>query len=156
LEHLAVKDDIMARMHSRKHGKHGSKKPMKKSTHWVIYDREEVEKLILKLSKEGKKHSEIGIILRDQYGVPDVRLFGMRVAKVSGQKKEVPEDMYNLIEKAVMLHKHMDANKADKKAKHGLARVESKIRRLGKYYARTGKLPKDWKYTLEKAKLIVK
>lgn len=143
-------------MHSRKHGKHGSKKPMKKSTHWVIYDKEEIEKLILKLSKEGKTHSEIGIILRDQYGIPDVRLFQMRIAKVAGQKKEVPEDIYNLIEKAVFLHKHMDANKGDNKAKHGLELLESKIRRLGKYYVRKGALPKGWKYTIEKAKLIVK
>ena len=33
---------------------------------------------------------------------------------------------------------------------------ESKIRRLGKYYARTGKLPSDWKYSLDKARLLVK
>jgi ribosomal protein S15P/S13E len=33
--------------------------------------------------------------------------------------------------------------------------MESKIRRLSKYYVRTGKLPDTWKYTLEDAKLMV-
>ena len=66
------------------------------------------------------------------------------------------EDLYNLIKRAVNLHKHMDKNKKDSKSKHGLELLESKIRRLGKYYARTGKLPSDWKYSLDKAKLLVK
>ena len=50
----------------------------------------------------------------------------------------------------------MNQNHCDAKAKHGLELLESKIRRLGKYYARKGKLPKDWKYSIETAKLIVK
>ncbi len=143
-------------MHSRKHGRHGSKKPTKKiKLDWLIYDKDETEKLILKLAKEGETSAKIGIILRDQYGIPDVRQFGMRVTKVI-PKKEVPEDIYNLLVKAVNLHKHMDVSRKDSKAKHGLELMESKIRRLGKYYARTGKLPKDWKYSIDKAKLLVK
>ncbi|MBI2076194.1 MAG: 30S ribosomal protein S15 [Candidatus Aenigmarchaeota archaeon] len=149
----------MARMHSRKHGQHGSKKPIKKiKVDWLIYDKDEVEKLILKLAKEGKSSAEIGLLLRDQYGIPDVRYFKMRVLKVieKDHKKEVPEDLYNLIKKAVNVHKHMDSNRKDSKGKHGLELLESKIRRLGKYYARTGKLPKGWKYSIDEAKLLVK
>ena len=147
----------MARMHSRKHGKHGSKKPVKRiNPRWLIYDKDEVTSLIHKLAKEGKTTSEIGIVLRDQYGVPDVRYFNLRIMKVTGQRKEVPEDMYNLIKKVVNLHKHMSVNRADTNSKHGLELLESKIRRLGKYYARTGKLPKNWKYSIDEAKLIVK
>lgn len=146
-------------MHSRKHGQHGSKKPIKKiKVDWLIYDKDEVEKLILKLAKEGKSSAEIGLLLRDQYGIPDVRYFKMRVLKVieKDHKKEVPEDLYNLIKKAVNVHKHMDSNRKDSKGKHGLELLESKIRRLGKYYARTGKLPKGWKYSIDEAKLLVK
>ncbi len=144
-------------MHSRKHGKSGSKKPVKRiNPRWLIYDKDEAVKLIHKLAKEGKSSSEIGIMLRDQYGIPDIRYFGLRVTKITGQKKEVPEDLYNLIKKAVNVHKHMDTNRKDSKAKHGLELIESKIRRLGKYYARTGKLPKGWKYSIDKAKLLVK
>lgn len=146
----------MARMHSRKHGKHGSHKPMKRITlDWLIYDKDEVQKLIAKLAKEGKSSSEIGVILRDQYGVPDVRYFNMRVLKVM-QKEGMPEDLYNLMKKVVNVHRHMGEMRKDSKAKHGLELLESKIRRLGKYYARTGKLPSDWKYSIEDAKLLVK
>lgn len=148
----------MARMHSRKHGKHGSKKPMKKKADWLVYDKDETENIITKLAKEGKTASEIGIILRDQYGIPDVSILKIKISKTVEKvaKKEVPEDLYNLIKRAVNLHKHMDKNKKDSKSKHGLELMESKIRRLGKYYTRTGKLPKDWKYSLDKAKLLVK
>lgn len=148
----------MARMHSRKHGKHGSTKPPKRRHSWLIYDREEAEQLIKKLAKDGRTNAEIGVALRDQYGVPDVRALGLKVSRITDTvtKKEVPDDMYNLIKKAVDLHKHMSQNKGDAKAKHGLELLESKIRRLGKYYARTGRLDKGWKYSIEKARLIVK
>lgn len=148
----------MARMHSRKHGKHGSKKPPKRRHTWLIYDREEVEALIAKLAKEGKTNAGIGLMLRDQYGVPDVRALGLKVSRVSKAtvKKEVPEDIYNLMKRAVNLRKHLEQNHGDAKAIHGLELLESKIRRLGKYYARTGKLQKDWKYSVEQARLLVK
>lgn len=146
----------MARMHSRKHGRHGSHKPIKRiRLEWLIYDKDEVQKLIAKLAKEGKSSSEIGIILRDQYGIPDVRYFDMRITKVM-EKKDMPEDLYNLMKKAVNLHHHMGEMHKDSKSKHGLELLESKIRRLGKYYARTGKLPRDWRYSIEEAKLLVK
>ena len=146
----------MARMHSRKHGKHGSKKPVKRiSLDWLIYDKDEVEKIVQKLAKEGHSSSEIGIILRDQYGIPDARYFGMRITKMM-PKRDMPEDIYNLLVKVVNVHKHMAQNRKDSKGKHGLMLLESKIRRLGKYYARTGKLPKDWKYSIDNARLLVK
>lgn len=148
----------MARMHSRKHGQSGSKKPEKKRHGWLMYEPAEIEKLIVKLAKEGNQNSKIGMILRDQYGVADVRSLNMKISKISEKevKKEVPDDMYNLIKRAVMLRRHLNANHHDAKALHGLELMESKIRRLGKYYARTGRLAKNWKYSAEEAKLLVK
>lgn len=145
-------------MHSRKHGQSGSKKPEKKRHGWLMYEPAEIEKLIVKLAKEGNQNSKIGMILRDQYGVADVRSLNMKISKISEKevKKEVPDDMYNLIKRAVMLRRHLNANHHDAKALHGLELMESKIRRLGKYYARTGRLAKNWKYSAEEAKLLVK
>ena len=40
---------------------------------WVTYSNEEIEEMILKFNREGKSTSEIGIILRDQYGIPKVK-----------------------------------------------------------------------------------
>ena len=60
-------------MHSRKKGKHGSKKPAKKTApSWILYKGKEIELLIAKLSKEGKNPSQIGTLLRDTYGIPNV------------------------------------------------------------------------------------
>jgi small subunit ribosomal protein S15 len=145
-------------MHSRKHGRSRSHKPIKKRAAWLSYDKEEIESLVTKLAKEGMTNAQIGIMLRDQYGIPDARAAGLRIARVTEKaiQREVPEDMYNLISQAVNLHKHLQTHKKDAKAIHGLELLESKIRRLGKYYVRKGKLPSDWKYTIEKAKLIVK
>ncbi len=144
----------MARMHSRKHGKHGSKKPVKKmNPEHLIYDADETKELVKKLSKN-LTPAEVGLKLRDQYGIPDVRILGLRIGKII--QKEMPEDIYNLIKKAVKIHGHLQANKKDAGSIHALQLVESKVRRLGKYYTRTGKLPKDWKYSIDRAKLIVK
>ena len=126
---------------------------------WVTYEAEEVEKLVQKLAKEGLTNAMIGLKLRDQYGVPDVRAFNLRVAKSALKVRKdhvVPDDMYSLIKKAVNLHKHMDGNRGDTNSKHGLELLESKIRRLGKYYSRKGVLQKGWKYSIEDAKLIAK
>ncbi len=148
----------MARMHSRKHGRSRSHKPLKKKPVWLMYEKNEIESLVAKLAKDGKTNAEIGIILRDQYGVPDVRALGLRILRVTEKHvtKDVPEDMYNLIKQAVNLHKHLQENRKDAKAIHGLELLESKVRRLGKYYVRKGRLPAGWKYNIEKAKLIVK
>ena len=45
----------MARMYSRKRGKHGSKKPAKKTVpSWTRYKPKEIELIIVKHAKEGK------------------------------------------------------------------------------------------------------
>ena len=68
----------------------------------------------------------------------------------------LPEDMYNLVRKAVNLRKHMDKNKKDYTSYRGLELTESKIRRLAKFYKREKALPEAWKWDPEKAKLWVK
>ncbi len=146
----------MARMHSRKKGISGSKKPVKKTISlWVRYKPKEVEMLISKLAKEGNSASKIGIILRDTYGIPDVKTLTKKkitqIAEEKGIKKELPEDLTALIKRAVMLRKHLEENKHDTVAKRGLQLTESKVKRLVKYYKKTGKLTSEWKYDPEKA-----
>ena len=64
----------MSRMHTGKKGKSGSNRPEERSKPaWVRYGDKEVIMLIQKLSKEGNSPSQIGLILRDVYGIPDVR-----------------------------------------------------------------------------------
>jgi len=150
----------MARVYSGKKGKHGSKKPpVKTSPKWFKMKKEEVEELVIKLAKERHSSAFIGTILRDQYAVPNAKFAtGKSIAQIMKENKlypDLPEDMLNLLKKAVLLRQHLQRQRADHHSKKGLQNLESKIRRLGKYYSRNGIMPKDWKYDPEKAKLIV-
>ncbi len=148
----------MARMYARRRGKSGSTKPVVKAD-WVDYTPEEVEQLVIKLAKEGHPPSKIGLILRDQYGIPSVRdITGKKITKIlkeHGLAPKIPEDLFNLIKRAVNLREHLAIHKKDKHSRRGLELIECKIRRLAEYYIERGVLPKDWKYDPEKAKLWV-
>ncbi len=150
----------MARMHSRAKGKAGSLKPDNKSKPtWLRYTEKEIEMLVLKLAKEGMKPSAIGLHLRDSYGIPDVEfLTGKKITEIlteKGIKGKVPEDLQALLKRTIALRKHIETNNHDNTAKRGLTLTESKIRRLIKYYKKSGMLPKDWAYTAENIRLYV-
>jgi len=151
----------MARMYSRKHGASGSKRPLRKSSpRWVRYNKKEIEKLVVKLANNEKSSAEIGAILRDKYGIPNVReITGKKVTQIMKENDftfKYPEDMMNLMRKALKIKKHLESNKHDPFAIRGLELTESKIRRLGKYYKRRKMLPEKWKYDPEKLSLMVK
>ncbi|OKY78231.1 MAG: Ribosomal protein S15P [Candidatus Methanohalarchaeum thermophilum] len=126
---------------------------------WVDMEPEEIEDLVVELKEEGYSSSEIGMKLRDQYAIPDVReITGKKVSEILEEKDKaptVPEDLRNLIEKAQDLREHMNKNPNDTSSKRGLQVTESKIRNLADYYKREGKLPEDWKYRPEEAELLL-
>ncbi len=68
---------------------------------------------------------------------------------------DIPEDLRNLMEKALGLRRHLSENKKDVHNKRQLQLTESKVRRLVKYYTRTGKLPKGWTYKPETAEILL-
>ncbi|MEL9909097.1 MAG: 30S ribosomal protein S15 [Desulfurococcus sp.] len=119
----------------------------------------DIELLIVELAKKGYTPSMIGIILRDQYGIPLVRqVTGRKLTEIlekHGIKIAIPEDLMHLMQQAVNLRRHLEEHPKDTHSLRGLIEVESKIHRLVKYYKRTGKLPPDWEYDPEKAKLLV-
>ncbi|HLD79028.1 MAG TPA: 30S ribosomal protein S15 [Candidatus Nanoarchaeia archaeon] len=149
----------MAKMHSRARGKSGSTKPIKKVQSWAPYKGTDVEKLVVKYAKAGKSSSEIGLILRDSYGIGSVKaLAGKKVLAILKEKdltKEMPEDLRNLIKKMVYIQRHMEKNKHDQAAKRGLLLTNSKIRRLVKYYQRTERLPTEWKLDMNRLKIYL-
>jgi small subunit ribosomal protein S15 len=105
----------------------------------------------MKLAKDGNPPSKIGIILRDQYGIPLVRpVAGKTITKIlkdNGLGPEIPEDLDAQLKRAARLHVHLEKNRKDKNNMKALQAVEAKIRRLAKYYKSKGVLPEDWKYT---------
>ena len=135
---------------------------------WVTYSDEEIEEMILKFNKEGKSTSEIGIILRDQYGIPSVKeVTGERITQIlkrNDQAGKYPEDLMNLIKRAVNIRDHLAympyhakaENPKDLHSKRGLTIIESRIRRLASYYVNEGALPEGWRYNPKEAALLVK
>ncbi len=135
------------------------KKIKSNSPEWLELDSKEIEKTILELRGQGMSSSEIGLILRDRYGVPDVKLVtGKKITQILREKDvgpKVPEDLENLITRALGLKKHLDLNPKDVHNKRALQLIESKIRRLVKYYKNNGKLPEDWIYDLKTAEILI-
>ena len=115
---------------------------------------------MVRYSKEGMSSAMIGLRLRDQHGVPNVRLAaGKSITQILGDNKlaaPMPEDLANLMRKAVQLNAHLKSNPKDLHNKRGLHLIESKIRRISKYYIKTGVMPEDWKYSIDTAELQVK
>ena len=151
----------MARMHTRKRGRSGSKIVYRDSApDWVQMNQEEINELILKLKREGLTKSKIGMILRDQYGIPKVKqIIGKRigdVVKEASLEDQIPEDLLALMRKAVSLNRHLSKYPKDLKNKRNLQLIEAKIKRLTDYYKRVEKLPSNWYYSMENAELLVK
>ena len=78
------------------------------------------------------------------------------ILKRNGTDFEYPEDLLNLIKRAVNIREHLEENPKDIHTKRGLIKIESKIRRLVKYYTRNNVLPEGWRYDPKTAALLVK
>jgi len=131
----------MARMHSRKKGKSGSNKLRGQPLDFVKYKKEEIKELILNMGKKNTPAAKIGLILRDKYGVPDVKaILGESITDILKKEKlyKTPEDLENLKAKAKNIEKHMEKNKKDLNSKRHLGLTKAKIRRLVKYYTKNG------------------
>jgi len=103
--------------------------------------------------------SQIGVILRDNYAIPQSSLITggkiLRILKKKGIAPQFPEDLYCLMKKAVSIRKHIEKNTRDKDSKFRLILVESKIHRLVRYYKLKKQVPSNWKYNYKTALALV-
>jgi small subunit ribosomal protein S15 len=148
----------LARIHSHRHGKSQSTRPSsKRSPTWVNYGQDEIVANIGKLSKEGLTPSQIGIRLRDDYGIPNMKTFtGKTVKEILVENKvaaPIPEDLGRLVERAAKLKSHLSNHHADRKNVRSLELLEAKIHRLSSYYKDHSELPPAWKYSAAVAQL---
>ena len=150
----------MGRMHTKGKGISRRSLPFKASApSWCKMTAQSVTDKICKLAKKGLPPSQIGVLLRDQHGVPQVKSITgskiLRILKVNGLAPELPEDLYCLIKKAVSVRKHLEKNRKDKDSKFRLILIESRVHRLARYYKLAGKLPPNWKYESSTASALV-
>jgi small subunit ribosomal protein S15 len=148
----------MARMHARRKGVSGSTRPLT-STVPITTTPEEVQKLVIELRNSGLSSSQIGIVLRDTYGIPNVKSVTKKslteLLRDGGVAPELPEDLFNLITKALNLRDHLEENKKDLHNKRALQLTESKIRRLVRYYKNEAVLPSEWSYRLDTVEMLI-
>jgi small subunit ribosomal protein S15 len=130
-----------------------------KAPEWSNTDAKEVTELILSLAADGHNPATIGTILRDQHAVPDVRLvLGKRLGQVLAENDvtpKYPEDIMNLMRRALRLIDHLESNRKDEHNSRQLELTESKIRRLSRYYQGRGQLDSEWAYKRDELRLMV-
>ena len=140
--------------------RHASSKPVRDAAPaWVPMLPREAEAKVVELAKEGKQPAIIGLILRDSYGIPSVHeLTGKKIAQImteAGVSGKLPQDLQNLIQRAIHLQEHLAANTRDLHNMRGLELMEARIRGLAKYHQSKDELPADWNYTRGGARLLV-
>jgi small subunit ribosomal protein S15 len=148
----------MARIHAHTRGKSHSTRPASPSPPaWLDMTSGDVSSLVTSLSKEGLSPSEIGLNLRDYHAIPLVKpITGKTITQLLSEgdvKKELPEDLEHLVEKAIGLQKHIKNHNTDHRNVRSLELIEAKIHRLSKYYKRTGRLSRNWRYSAMIAQL---
>ncbi len=141
----------MGRVHTHRHGQSHSTRPISGRTpSWVTTTAKEVEELIVKYGKDGVPMSQIGIKLRDQHAIPLAKAITKKSVKKmleeNNVRPEIPEDLNNIVKKAINLQRHLKNNNSDKRNVRSLELVEAKVHRISTYYKRIGALPQNWKY----------
>eukprot|EP00178_Gracilaria_changii_P008717 TRINITY_DN26187_c0_g1_i1.p1 TRINITY_DN26187_c0_g1~~TRINITY_DN26187_c0_g1_i1.p1 ORF type:complete len:152 (-),score=27.52 TRINITY_DN26187_c0_g1_i1:95-550(-) len=150
----------MGRLHTNGKGISKSALPYRRTPpSWCKIDADAVVDEICKHAKKGMTPSQIGVLLRDQLGIPQVnQITGnkiMRVLRIKGLAPEIPEDLYHLIKKAVNIRKHLEKHRKDTDSKFRLILVESRIHRLSRYYKKVHVLQPNWKYESSTASALV-
>ncbi len=128
----------MATLYGRGKGKAGSHKPAaSEKSNFSSLSNQEIEEIILKLAKQGNNSAKIGMILRDTYGVGNIRItLGKKVEKILDENKleHEPNELVSMEKQVKKLKKHFEKNKQDMTAKRGLQLAEAKLRRLKSNY----------------------
>ncbi|MBP7708356.1 30S ribosomal protein S15 [Candidatus Pacearchaeota archaeon] len=106
---------------------------------WLKLTEDELVKLIADLS-EKHQPAQIGLILRDQYGVPTTKVYGKKLGEYLKEVgKPTNADLKNVEKKVEKMQEHLKNNKQDKKSKHKLQKAQSKLIALTKYSSKRNK-----------------
>jgi len=113
-----------------------TKQELKKPA-WLKYTKEDVKAIILKLANKEMSSEKIGLTLRDQYGIPSVKLFDIKIKEILGEKFAEPTTK-NLDIRLQKIIGHYKKNKQDKKAERSLIITRAKLKKRKEYQERKG------------------
>ncbi|MDX9799325.1 MAG: hypothetical protein RBT05_10770 [Bacteroidales bacterium] len=107
------------------------KKPVKPV--WLKTTEEELKKIIVKLA-EKYSPAQIGLILRDQYGIPTTKMYGKKLGEYLNELNlKTDSELENAQKKLERLQEHFSRNITDKRAKHKLQKAQGKTNTLKRY-----------------------
>ena len=103
---------------------------------WLKYTEKEVKDIILSIAKKSPElgSEKIGLILRDNYGIPKTKIYGFKIGKILKEEGIYQgSDMKNLTKKEEKLQEHIKKNQQDKKSKRSLTITKAKIKKTKEY-----------------------
>jgi len=138
-------------MHSDGRGSSGSNNPATdKNPEWLEYNEGEVIELVKKLKRDGQDPAQIGLNLRDQYGIPSVKQLTDKtiteILEQEGMALDIPEDLQNLVNRVENIQDHLDENPEDQQARRRLELTEAKVRHIADYHKKEENISQDWEY----------
>ena len=106
---------------------------------WLKYTEEEVKDIIIAIAKKNPEMTseKIGLMLRDTYGIPKVKIYKLKINKVLKEKNLYKNpDLTNLTKKVAKLEAHLINNRQDKKTKRAENITKAKLKTVKEYLER--------------------
>ena len=108
---------------------------------WLKIKEDEMKKIIAELAKEYSQPAQIGLLLRDQYGIPSTRIYGKKLSKYLEELGlDSNAELKNAEKKFEAIKEHLKNNITDRKAKHKLQKAQSRLNIVKKYFSRKKKI----------------
>jgi len=102
-------------------------------TSWIKEKPETIKEKIIELAKQNIPTEKIGLTLRDEHGIPKVKIFGLRISQVLKEAGMYKDSEYeNALRKEETLKKHVLKNKHDYKAQRTIVQNRGKINKIRK------------------------
>jgi small subunit ribosomal protein S15 len=96
---------------------------------WLKYTEDEVKSIIIKLAEKGLTSEKIGLVLRDQYGVPKAKIYNIKIGTVLKEKDKYQEpNILNLTKKLEKLMAHNKKHSGDKKTERSMIITKAKLK----------------------------
>lgn len=93
------------------------------NSEWLKIKPSEVEKTVIDLHKKGNTPAKIGLILRDQHGIPKAKLIGKRISKIIKENGFNENSEKIAIDKKIKnLKNHISKHKHDYTAKRSISK----------------------------------
>lgn len=101
-------------------------------TSWIKMKSADVESLVIDLARKNISPEKIGLVLRDQHGVPKVRLItNKKISQILKENKlGVNPEAENISKRIDNLKKHIEKHKHDYTAKQKLTKRLAHLRKV--------------------------